>query len=31
MGVTDFETKAAIVVRDDLAVWQRLNVTSSRS
>ena len=28
MGVTDFETKAAIVVRDDLAVWQRLNVTA---
>ena len=25
-AVTDFETKAAIVVRDDLAVWQRLNV-----
>jgi len=28
MGVTDFDTKAAIVVRDDLAVWQRLNVTA---
>ena len=27
MAVTDFETKAAVVVRDDLAVWQRLNVT----
>jgi hypothetical protein len=27
MAVTDFPTKAAIVVRDDLAVWQRLNVT----
>lgn len=28
MAVTDFDTKAAIVVRDDLAVWQRLNVTA---
>ena len=28
MGVTDFDTKAAVVVRDDLAVWQRLNVTA---
>jgi hypothetical protein len=26
MAVTDFDTKAAVVVRDDLAVWQRLNV-----
>lgn len=26
VGVTDFDTKAAVVVRDDLAVWQRLNV-----
>jgi hypothetical protein len=26
MGVTDFDTKLAVVVRDDLAVWQRLNV-----
>ena len=26
MAVTDFETKVALVVRDDLAVWQRLNV-----
>jgi len=26
MAVTDFETKAAIVVRDDLAQWQSLNV-----
>ena len=26
IGVADFDTKAAIVVRDDLAVWQRLNV-----
>jgi hypothetical protein len=25
-AVTDFETKTAIVVRDDLAAWQRLNV-----
>lgn len=25
-AVTDFETKTAIVVRDDLASWQRLNV-----
>lgn len=24
--MTDFETKTAIVVRDDLAAWQRLNV-----
>lgn len=28
MGVRDFETKVAIVVRDDLATWQRLNVTA---
>lgn len=28
MAVTDFETKVAVVVRDDLAVWQRLNVTA---
>ena len=27
MAVTDFPTKAAVIVRDDLAVWQRLNVT----
>jgi hypothetical protein len=26
VGVTDFETKVAVVVRDDLAAWQRLNV-----
>ena len=26
MAVTDYDTKAAVVVRDDLAVWQRLNV-----
>src|SRR5579875_2116030 len=25
-AVTDFDTKTAIVVRDDLAAWQRLNV-----
>jgi hypothetical protein len=28
MAVTDFPTKAAVVVRDDLALWQRLNVTA---
>jgi hypothetical protein len=28
MGVTDFSTKAAVVVRDDLAPWQGLNVTA---
>ena len=28
MGVTDFETKIAVVVRDDLATWQRLNITA---
>jgi hypothetical protein len=28
VGVTDFDTKAAVVVRDDLAVWQRLNVVA---
>jgi hypothetical protein len=27
MAITDFPTKAAVIVRDDLAVWQRLNVT----
>lgn len=26
MGVTDFDTKVAVVVRDDLAAWQRINV-----
>jgi hypothetical protein len=26
VAVTDFETKVAVVVRDDLAGWQRLNV-----
>jgi hypothetical protein len=28
MAITDFPTKAAVVVRDDLAIWQRLNVTA---
>jgi hypothetical protein len=28
MAVTDFPTKVAVVVRDDLAVWQRVNVTA---
>ncbi len=28
MGVTDFDTKVAVVVRDDLASWERLNVTA---
>ena len=28
MGVTDFPNKIAVVVRDDLAPWQRLNVTA---
>jgi hypothetical protein len=28
MAVTDFDTKAAVVVRDDLAGWQRLNVSA---
>ena len=28
MGVTDFGTKVAVVVRDDLELWQRLNVTA---
>ena len=27
MAITDFPTKAAVVMRDDLPVWQRLNVT----
>lgn len=26
MAVTDFDTKVGVVVRDDLAGWQRLNV-----
>ena len=28
MTVSEFDTKVAIVVRDDLAAWQRLNVTA---
>jgi len=28
MGVTDFDTKVAVVVREGLAAWQRLNVTA---
>jgi hypothetical protein len=28
VAVSDFDTKVAVVVRDDLAVWQRLNVTA---
>ena len=28
MGVGQFDTKIAVVVRDDLAAWQRLNVTA---
>ena len=28
MGVAEFDTKVAVVVRDDLASWQRLNVTA---
>jgi hypothetical protein len=28
MTVAEFETKIAIVVRDDLVAWQRLNVTA---
>jgi hypothetical protein len=28
MGVGQFDTKVAIVVREDLAPWQRLNVTA---
>jgi hypothetical protein len=28
VGVTEFDTKLAVVVRDDLAAWQRLNVTA---
>jgi hypothetical protein len=26
MAVTDFDTKVAVVVRDDLAAWHRLDV-----
>jgi Protein of unknown function (DUF2000) len=28
VAVTDFDTKVAVVVRDDLATWQALNVTA---
>lgn len=28
MAVSDFPTKAAVVIRDDLEPWQRLNVTA---
>jgi hypothetical protein len=28
MGVGQFDTKVAVVVRNDLATWQRLNVTA---
>jgi len=28
VGVGQFDTKVAVVVRDDLATWQRLNVTA---
>jgi hypothetical protein len=28
VAVTDFDTKVAVVVRDDLAVWQRMNVVA---
>ncbi len=28
MAITDFDTKVAVAVRDDLAVWQRINVAS---
>ena len=28
MGVADFDTKVAVVVREDLATWQKLNVTA---
>jgi hypothetical protein len=28
VGVGEFDTKVAVVVRDDLAVWQRINVTA---
>jgi hypothetical protein len=28
MGVGQFDTKAAVVVSDDLATWQRLNITA---
>jgi hypothetical protein len=28
MGVAEFDTKVAVVVRNDLATWQRLNVAA---
>jgi hypothetical protein len=28
VAVTDFDTKVAVAVRDDLAAWQRVNVTA---
>lgn len=28
MAVTDFDTKVAVAVREDLAAWQRVNVTA---
>ena len=28
MAVSDFDTKVAVAVRDDLAAWQRVNVTA---
>ena len=28
MAVTDFDTKVAVVVREDLATWQKLNVAA---
>lgn len=28
MAVTDFDTKVAVAVREDLAAWQRLNVVA---
>ena len=28
MGVADFDTKVGVVVREDLARWQKLNVTA---
>jgi hypothetical protein len=28
VSVAEFDTKVAVVVRDDLAAWQRLNVTA---
>jgi hypothetical protein len=28
MGVAEFDTKLAVIVREDLATWQRLNVTA---